>query len=562
MTKRSSISENGASISNQLEEDPEEGMSVEDAIEMYVGGFYDDPVVDEGVDISDEGYVSQAGLTYSLETQELPPPIQRRHSAGMVERDSIGIAPPQRKNLPEADSSHIRTSTQIISSRMPSLQQDRESLTPVPRDRYGFKKATQNVTVDQYDTWNEKYVEYLARRRKKWMALMKQYNLPTEKPIRFPPKTDKVKRYVRKGIPPDWRGAAWFWYAGGPGKLAQSPGLYWDLVEQVDKGGLSETDREIIERDLNRTFPDNIRFKPDPIPSADSTDSDDTLVNTETSILCSLRRVLQAFAVYNPNIGYCQSLNFLAGLLLLFLDENEEKAFIMLSIITTIHLPGTHSKVLEANVDMGVLMSCIRESMPAVWAKIDDMHLLNSGPTHTMTASARLPTISLATTSWFMSLFVGNLPIESVLRVWDSFFYEGSKTLFRISLAIFKVGEQDIRAISDHMEILQVIQTVPRRLVDPNALMEACFRRRNGFGHLSQETIDARRAERRKLHVEDMARLNRAAAAKAGAKGAAAVVVEEGAGTRVEEERTGGGIRRAASKRFKRSVSRRRAKNG
>lgn len=390
---------------------------------------------------------------------------------------------------------------------------------------------------------------------------MKQHNLPTEKPTRFPPKSDKVKRYIRKGIPPDWRGAAWFWYAGGPGKLAQSPGLYWDLVEQVDKGGLSETDREIIERDLNRTFPDNIRFKPDPIPSADSTDSDDTLVNAETSILCSLRRVLQAFAVYNPNIGYCQSLNFLAGLLLLFLDENEEKAFIMLSIITTIHLPGTHSKVLEANVDMGVLMSCIRESMPAVWAKIDDMHLLNSGPTHTMTASARLPTISLATTSWFMSLFVGNLPIESVLRVWDSFFYEGSKTLFRISLAIFKVGEQDIRAISDHMEILQVIQTVPRRLVDPNALMEACFRRRNGFGHLSQETIDARRAERRKLHVEDMARLNRAAMAKAGAKGAATVMVEEGVGTGVEE-RTGGGIRRAASKRFKRSMSRRRAKNG
>ena len=391
---------------------------------------------------------------------------------------------------------------------------------------------------------------------------MKQHNLPTEKPTRFPPKSDKVKRYIRKGIPPDWRGAAWFWYAGGPQKLAQSPGLYWDLVEQVDKGGLSETDREIIERDLNRTFPDNIRFKPDPIPSADSTDSDDTLINTETSILRSLRRVLQAFAVYNPNIGYCQSLNFLAGLLLLFLDENEEKAFIMLSIITTIHLPGTHSKVLEANVDMGVLMSCIRESMPAVWAKIDDMHLLNSGPTHTMTASARLPTISLATTSWFMSLFVGNLPIESVLRVWDSFFYEGSKTLFRISLAIFKVGEQDIRAISDHMEILQVIQTVPRCLVDPNALMEACFRRRNGFGHLSQETIDARRAERRKLHVEDMARLNRAAMAKAEAKGAAAVMVEEGVGTGAEEERTGGGIRRAASKRFKRSMSKRRAKNG
>lgn len=39
----------------------------------------------------------------------------------------------------------------------------------------------------------------------------------------------------------------------------------------------------------------------------------------------SLRRVLVAFSLYNPKIGYCQSMNFLAGLLLLFMDE--EKTF-------------------------------------------------------------------------------------------------------------------------------------------------------------------------------------------------------------------------------------------
>ncbi|KAF2500601.1 RabGAP/TBC [Lophium mytilinum] len=430
---------------------------------------------------------------------------------------------------------------------------------PVARDRYGFKKATQNVTADQYDVWNMEYTMYLARRRKKWEALMKQHNLPTDNPTRFPPRSDKVKRYIRKGIPPEWRGAAWFWYAGGTEKLTQNPGLYWDLVEQVDQGNLNETDRDLIERDLNRTFPDNIRFKPDfdPVSNDMGRDSDPTLCS-ETAILRALRRVLQAFAIHNPGIGYCQSLNFLAGLLLLFLDEDEEKAFHMLSIITTIHLPGTHSRVLEANVDMGVLMSCIRESMPAIWTKIDDVHLLNAG-THFSASNARLPTISLATTAWFMSLFVGNLPIETVLRVWDSFYYEGSKTLFRISLAIFKVGEPDIRSINDHMEIFQVIQTIPRRLVDANKLMEACFRRRNGFGHMSQDTIDSRRAERRKQHVADMARmntLNSVTSGKSGKSGALAPSVD------ADEERPPTSMRRTASKRFKRSMSRKRtAKN-
>jgi len=154
-------------------------------------------------------------------------------------------------------------------------------------------------------------------------------------------------------------------------------------------------------------------------------------------------------------------------------------------------------------VDVGVLMTCIKESMPAVWARIDDM---DDG--RGQISTSRLPTVSLATTAWFMSCFIGNLPIESVLRVWDSFFYEGSKTLFRIALAIFKSGEWEIRNFSDHMEIFQVVQQIPRKLIDANSLMEACYKRRNGFGHLSQETIDARRKERRTALQRDRDRKN------------------------------------------------------
>jgi hypothetical protein len=107
-----------------------------------------------------------------------------------------------------------------------------------------------------------------------------------------------------------------------------------------------------------------------------------------------------------------------------------------------------------------------------------------------------------------MSCFIGTLPIETVLRVWDSFFYEGSKTLFRIALTIFKLGEQEIKAVNDPMEIFQVVQTIPRRLVDCNVVMEACFKRRNGFGHLSQDTIEARREERRRGYADERARAN------------------------------------------------------
>ncbi|RYP02511.1 hypothetical protein DL765_010731 [Monosporascus sp. GIB2] len=403
--------------------------------------------------------------------------------------------------------------------RMLERQQTDMTLTlDADRDRYGFRKQNQYITRDQYNAWNDGYTEYLARRKKKWCAYLKENGLMTDNPNRFPPRSAKTKRFIRKGIPPEWRGAAWFYYAGGPAILAKHAGLYDELL----KRDVKDVDLEAIERDLHRTFPDNFKFRSHSASAlaepAGSRNSQYTVKNAppsdgtkrrETPMISSLRRVLHAFAIYNPRIGYCQSLNFLAGLLLLFV-ETEEHAFWLLNIITRVYLPGTHEVSLEgANVDLGVLMSELRETMPAVWAKIGGE--LDGTDTASIRTNrlrrnrnkqlepTRLPPITLCMTAWFMSCFIGTLPIESTLRVWDVFFYEGSKTLFRVAMAIFKLGEAEIKAVGDLMEIFQVVQTIPRRFIDANALMDACFKRRNGFGHISQETVDQKRMERRFL---------------------------------------------------------------
>lgn len=40
-----------------------------------------------------------------------------------------------------------------------------------------------------------------------------------------------------------------------------------------------------------------------------------------------LRNILQAYAVYNPEVGYCQSLNFVAGFILLTSGCRETESF-------------------------------------------------------------------------------------------------------------------------------------------------------------------------------------------------------------------------------------------
>src|ERR1043166_110315 len=138
--------------------------------------------------------------------------------------------------------------------------------------------------------------------------------------------------------------------------------------------------------DLHRTFPENIKFKSTVV----SEDGSSTIISTDNvPIIQSLRRVLTAFSLYSPNIGYCQSLNYVAGILLLFMEE--EKAFWMLVTIIHDYLPeNMYDVTMEgANIDQDVLMSLIMEKMPQIWNKLngDD-------------------TITLVTSHWFLTLYI------------------------------------------------------------------------------------------------------------------------------------------------------------
>ncbi|QLL33305.1 hypothetical protein HG536_0E02160 [Torulaspora globosa] len=382
-------------------------------------------------------------------------------------------------------------------------------------DRYGFKKQSNFISEKEYNEWWQDYSQYCVRRKHKWKLFMEKSGLPldNDSPYRFPSRSEKLRRYVRKGIPAEWRGNAWWHFARGQEKLNKNRGLYDRLLSQMNEKGKKKaiTDLDVIERDLHRTFPDNIHFQREKF-------QDD-----EPTMIRALRRVLVAFSWYNPKIGYCQSMNFLAGLLLLFLDE--ERAFWMLVIITSRYLPGVHNVNLEGvNIDQGVLMLCVKEYLPEFWRFIVPFPNQPGSLSYSQNPSLgkneflyKLPPITLCTASWFMGCFVGVLPIESTLRVWDCLFYEESHFLFKTSLAIMKLSEQELskgkplRALRQYsmsngnensreiqssqdeaeMEIFQIVQTFPKRLLNPNDIFDKIiFKKRIPLNKLDQNEID------------------------------------------------------------------------
>lgn len=80
----------------------------------------------------------------------------------------------------------------------------------------------------------------------------------------------------------------------------------------------------------------------------------------------SLRRILYAFAVHNPSIGYCQSLNFVAGMMLIFMSE-EESFWLLITVVEKL-LPADYytASMVGTYVDQFVLAHIIKKYLPRI----------------------------------------------------------------------------------------------------------------------------------------------------------------------------------------------------
>uniref|UniRef100_A0A8C6K4P1 Uncharacterized protein n=1 Tax=Melopsittacus undulatus TaxID=13146 RepID=A0A8C6K4P1_MELUD len=96
---------------------------------------------------------------------------------------------------------------------------------------------------------------------------------------------------------------------------------------------------------------------------------------------------------------------------------------------------------------------------------------------------------TLVVSRWFICLFIDILPVETVLRIWDCLFYEGSKIIFRVALTLIKQHQAFILEATNFSDICDKFKQITKGtfVTECHSFMQKIF---TDPGTLSMATIN------------------------------------------------------------------------
>ncbi|KAJ3374032.1 GTPase-activating protein [Allomyces arbusculus] len=227
----------------------------------------------------------------------------------------------------------------------------------------------------------------------------------------------QLLKQVQMGIPAKVRGTVWLLMSGA--KSAELEREFQRLLP------LPSPFEKLIQRDLPRTFPGHPFFATPGGPGQEA-----------------LFHVVKAYSIFDPEVGYCQGLSFVAGPLLLNMPD-EEAFCVLVKLLKTYGLRGHYTPHMDGlQLRMFQFDQLLVEQMPDVHE-----HLTREGVRSTMYAS-----------QWFMTLFAYRFPLDLVLRVFDLIFAEGVEVLLKFALALLKKHETHLLTL-EFESLLEFLKT-------------------------------------------------------------------------------------------------------
>ena len=165
-----------------------------------------------------------------------------------------------------------------------------------------------------------------------------------------------------------------------------------------------------IQKDLTRTFPDNLSFK------------------YGNSNYNKLYHLLTVYSLYNQKIGYAQGINFLAAHIILLFNK-EEDGFIFLDALLQKFefekLLGVENDLHKKLNNIGMYLN---KYCPEICAYLDSMNLSHI----------------FFTTNWMLTLFSNSMDEKYLFIVWDFLIIYGWKFFRYFVVSILNIYKKNI----------------------------------------------------------------------------------------------------------------------
>ncbi|CAG9336187.1 unnamed protein product [Blepharisma stoltei] len=261
-------------------------------------------------------------------------------------------------------------------------------------DRHGFISSTSPHSSPETVTRDNARIQ-------KWQDMLTRWDYNIKRRRAF------LKKRIRKGIPDCLRGVVWTKLANIQTIKNEYTENYYKNLTELDSNTVSIQD---ITRDYYRTFSGHVLFR------------DHGLCQD------SLYRILKAFSLHDPDLGYCQGMGVLAATFLMYMSE-EDSFWMIVSLMRNYDIrdyylpgmPGIYKAFYQIN---GVF----RQVLPDLWDHFMEISVYPS----------------MFAPGWMMTLYMSYFKFEISLRIFDIFLNEGKKILFKVYIALFKKSKKEL----------------------------------------------------------------------------------------------------------------------
>ncbi|XP_030554650.1 USP6 N-terminal-like protein isoform X1 [Drosophila novamexicana] len=279
-------------------------------------------------------------------------------------------------------------------------------------DKYGFMHDSR--LPSSRDSQEVQRTRIELERDKKWVKMLNHW----------PPPQEKLHKRVYKGIPDRMRWPAWKQLLNVQHSMDTNAGVYMRML-QMAKQNATETRQ--IDADVNRQFRDNLAYR-----------------ERYSVKQCSLFNVLNAYSIYNSELGYCQGMACVAGVLLLYMQE--EEAFWALNTLITDRKYGMHGLFIEGFPKLTRFIEHHDRILSKIMRKLHK-HFMK----HNVDAL-------LYAIKWFFVVFVERVPFSLSLRVWDIFLLDGDRVILAMAVTILYLHKDELLRLKDMDGIIEYLQ--------------------------------------------------------------------------------------------------------